>query len=569
MESESSKKIMEIETSKKLNKKQTHLKSFLQTDSTIVSSKRQASSENLNAEQNENLPEELQVDQPNESAAVKSETDPEKTNKKTNEIQEKHTFQSDWIENRNKKYKPYAQKSSKGKHYVYCSWCLKHVLIKNLYGKRGHLLSGLHIEKRNQYNKDKNEMDNPEITNYLTFSKKVRKIGYKFLNFIIENNLSWITIDKFLKFLKDNVDDSKIVRNLRMNRLRASELVTKCIKPIIGEKLESLLLDRPFSILLDETTDISRTQFLLILCQFWNDNDKAVDCLIHSMHDSSLYQDSDSIFEIIKKNILDKPYGKNLVGFSSDGASIFRGEHNGVVKKLQDVCSNKVWEIHCLPHCFSLIANFAARAIPEYIEKLVKDIYNHFTRSAQRTSKFMNLQIFMNLKSYKMLRLVSTRWLVLEECVNRLLTRWDELIKYFTEIAEPEFKHISQVMCEDEVKVYMQFLKEFLARLNSINVTFQQNSSQICRILPKISDEFNCICNLILKKAHRNMKLDKKFDLFVRVEELDLVSVDDEYCKNEEELASHFQFLYNDRINLLSVKSASKKVEIMRKFKDF
>ena len=114
---------------------------------------------------------------------------------------------------------------------------------------------------------------------------------------------------------------------------------------------------------------------------------------------------------IIKEDIIDKSYSTNLIGFSSDGASVMRGSKTGVATKLQQIYNNKLLTIHCLPHCFNLISSFASEAFHSIIEQMIKKIYNHFSNSAARNAKWHQFQVELNLKPYKIIRHATTRWL--------------------------------------------------------------------------------------------------------------------------------------------------------------
>ena len=79
--------------------------------------------------------------------------------------------------------------------------------------------------------------------------------------------------------------------------------------------------------------------------------------------------------------------------------------------------------------CFNLIGSYASKSLPKYIKPLVKSIYNHFAHSSLRVAKWLQLQVQMNLKLFKIL--VLSRWTSHFEVIARLLDRWDNLLQYF------------------------------------------------------------------------------------------------------------------------------------------
>lgn len=62
-----------------------------------------------------------------------------------------------------------------------------------------------------------------------------------------------------------------------------------------------------------------------------------------------------------------------------------RAENNSVVKKLKKKCPHLV-DIHCLPHCFHLIAGKAAKALPIEIDDFISDIFTYFSRSPKKAA---------------------------------------------------------------------------------------------------------------------------------------------------------------------------------------
>lgn len=71
-----------------------------------------------------------------------------------------------------------------------------------------------------------------------------------------------------------------------------------------------------------------------------------------------------------------------------------RAENNSVVKKLKKKCPHLV-DIHCLPHCFHLIAGKAAKALPIEIDDFISDIFTYFSRSPKKAAELKDLQAKM------------------------------------------------------------------------------------------------------------------------------------------------------------------------------
>ena len=68
---------------------------------------------------------------------------------------------------------------------------------------------------------------------------------------------------------------------------------------------------------------------------------------------------------------------RNLVGFCTDGANVMRGKNNSVVGLLKNKCPNLV-DIHCLSHCFNLIARKASEQLPDSVQNSITNIFAYF-----------------------------------------------------------------------------------------------------------------------------------------------------------------------------------------------
>jgi len=194
-----------------------------------------------------------------------------------------------------------------------------------------------------------------------------------------------------------------------------------------------------------------------LIVQFWEPGKKP-ECKIHSLIDCSSSQDAASIFDLIFEALLNKSYGNNLVAVATDGAAVLRGRKNSVVQRLREKYK-KIWDLHCISHCFNLLANYACKALPDFVENFVRLIYNYFSHSASRTKQWLDLQDEMNIKPHKILSFGVTRWSSLYVAVARILDKWESLNSYFENQGNDDSKLILQNLKDPEIIVSLQFLK--------------------------------------------------------------------------------------------------------------
>ena len=75
-------------------------------------------------------------------------------------------------------------------------------------------------------------------------------------------------------------------------------MLSNCSKSLIQQELNHLLGKHFFSVILDETTEVNKVKFMAIMIQYWSD--QGLKCLLHSLIECSVEQDSISLFQIVQ-----------------------------------------------------------------------------------------------------------------------------------------------------------------------------------------------------------------------------------------------------------------------------
>lgn len=102
----------------------------------------------------------------------------------------------------------------------------------------------------------------------------------------------------------------------------------------------------------------------------------------------------------------------NIIAYSSGTTNFTFGQYNLVVQLLKSEF-NYVQAAKCSCHLIHLVASYAASKLPK----------------SDRTST--DFQAFFDTEPLKLLSSAQTRWLSLQECVNRILEQYIALKKYF------------------------------------------------------------------------------------------------------------------------------------------
>jgi len=116
----------------------------------------------------------------------------------------------------------------------------------------------------------------------------------------------------------------------------------------------------------------------------------------------------------------------NCVAFCSDNASVMMGVHKGVAANVVKLCPS-VAIIGCACHLIHLAAQKAASELPVDIEDLLVGIYYYLEKCTKRHQDLKKCQVMCDVTTRKILKHVSTRWLSLGKCVDRLLEQWSPL----------------------------------------------------------------------------------------------------------------------------------------------
>ena len=88
--------------------------------------------------------------------------------------------------------------------------------------------------------------------------------------FTIEHDLSLNASDHFTKLLPKLCPDSKIARGFRCGRTKTTAILNEALAPDCTQNVVDVLNAQPYSIMVDEATDLGDVKTLLILAPAYN-----------------------------------------------------------------------------------------------------------------------------------------------------------------------------------------------------------------------------------------------------------------------------------------------------------
>jgi len=308
-------------------------------------------------------------------------------------------------------------------------------------------------------------------------------------------------MDHFSDLIKTCFPDSEIAKNIHLKRTKTTAIMKNVIGKCHKEYLVKCLREVKFSILTDESTDISCTkQSCVVVRYFNNDIGKIVShffelsCVFgpndHNQNKTFEGATGKNLFNSILKafNDYDIPLN-NLIGFGSDGCNVMMGAHNSVASRMiQNFPGITIWT--CICHSLHLCASEAYKSLPQRCEELTRSIYSFFSMSSKRNAQFVQFQEFCSTPTHKILHPSQTRWLSLQAVVSRLLEQWDALNLYFKDrilterllIVDSIYKSLNDPL----IKLIFLFMDYILPKFTSLNSFFQSSNVVITQLHDKM-----------------------------------------------------------------------------------
>jgi len=277
---------------------------------------------------------------------------------------------------------------------------------------------------------------------------------------------------------------------------KCKNIITRIIAKHEVQKLVEYLQTCKFSILIDESTDISNVKMMCILVRFVSPVHKIVttqllDLISIDAKDSS----ANNIFEIFKNLLQEKEIPlNNIIGMASDNAAVMIGCNNSFMSRLKLEVPGLVI-LNCICHSSALVASKACEQLPQSCENLIRNVSTYISGSAKRCAILDEFQEFFNVERNKILKISNTRWLVLHKCVVRFLDNWEVLKNYFIFCVVEEKSKSAEIILDQlnniSIKAYLLFLKYSLNFFNHFNALFQSRKVLIHKLFEESQQLIN------------------------------------------------------------------------------
>jgi len=243
------------------------------------------------------------------------------------------------------------------------------------------------------------------------------------IRLFIAAHCSILSCDHLGELCKKYFKESKAASYIKLHRSKCTAIISNVLGPHFAQCLKESIGDSFYSILIDESTDISVLKFLGITIMYFDNNLKQIISTYLSLvkMESCVAQ---AIVKAIKVTLISKGLDlQKLCGIGTDNAPVMVGVNNGVYKKLKEEIPSLI-HIPCVCHSLQLAVSAAAsETLPKNIDYLIRETYNWFCHSTLRQAQYANLYRAINdgHDPLKIVRSCETRWLSIESAVSRIL----------------------------------------------------------------------------------------------------------------------------------------------------
>ncbi|XP_039279145.1 zinc finger MYM-type protein 1-like [Nilaparvata lugens] len=210
-----------------------------------------------------------------------------------------------------------------------------------------------------------------------------------------------------------------------------NEIIDILGKSVVRSVLDKIKNSEHFSIIVDETSDISIHEQVSFCVRTVSDD------LIINEDFIGLYEtpntEAQTLFKIVKDIFarLNLPIEK-LRGQCYDGAANMRGRFKGLQKLLLDI-QPQAHYVHCTAHSLNLAVQDSLSCLPcmRDVMALAKDLINTVKESNKRINLFRNIRLESENDQANLRPLCPTRWTMRASSIQRILKNYEDLLQFF------------------------------------------------------------------------------------------------------------------------------------------
>ncbi|XP_023217583.1 uncharacterized protein LOC111619978 [Centruroides sculpturatus] len=415
------------------------------------------------------------------------------------------SFRKEWLQDKN--LKDWISEDPTAEDHVFCKYC-KCSVRAHYSDLMKHVATKKHKSNEVQCGKFQplNVLEVPRVLPLAKIRREARIALFAAMSTSINS------VDTLGEILNDEFKDvSNGKETFHMHRTKCSALIKNVLGPYLQQKhLEDLKTATKFSLMIDESTDVSDSK-LLALCSkhYSRESGKMITCFLDvveiqdgcatTMHDAVVYK--------MQELGLDK---NKLIGIATDGAASMCGRNNSLYTHLRDFCGYDLIHVKCICHSLDLVASAAKDELPSNISFMLQETTEHFSHSTLRKNIYKHLFHVMNdttdevsADPLKLTTPSKTRWLSISLCVERILNQYEDLKLYFSVYPAKDYKIrlLSEMYGDARNKAYLLFLDPILSELRRVNLLFQSENIDTFAAINELQSLFISFAKRIIKPS--------------------------------------------------------------------
>ncbi|KAL0884118.1 hypothetical protein ABMA27_016137 [Loxostege sticticalis] len=310
-------------------------------------------------------------------------------------------------------------------------------------------------------------------------------------------------IDHLTELCKDVFSDSKSA-DLKLHRTKCTQIINQVLAPHFRENLVEDIGNQKYSLILDESTDVSVTKFMGIIVRYFSEAQSTVVSAFLSLEPVDRADANGLVTSLVNCIRSHNLPLQNLVGIGTDNAAVMTGRYNSVyeILKRQHSLPNLIL-IRCVCHSLQLaVSNASRNTIPQHIEFMIRETYKWSSISSKRKIEYKELYSLINCgnEPLKILKVCDTRWLSIEPAVVRILSQWEELKLHFSLTKDKchTADLLSEMYRDEGNRLILLYLKSILNDVQTGIKVFEGENTDPVKLLTSLMNLLRSVCNRIL-----------------------------------------------------------------------
>eukprot|EP00795_Rhopilema_esculentum_P009772 gene9772-18305_t len=312
------------------------------------------------------------------------------------------------------------------------------------------------------------------------------------------------SVDHLMLLLPSIFPDSTIAANLKMHRTKCAGLIVNLISPCLFDELIEDISDSFYSLIVDESTDVSQKKMLAICIRYYSQSKQCIRTTFLKMANLGASATSDVIGAAIQRILEESGLSlANLIGIGVDGCSTMVGVHHSLSTYFKNLVPEIVM-FKCVCHSLQLAASKAAEVMPAHIDFMVRESYNWFSHSTKRLIEYKELhKTITDEIPNRLLQLSATRWMSRYECIKRIIDQWESLMLCFRMAASGQEKcytarQLSSMFQDSRNYVYLVFLEGVLKDFSRLNRLFELANADVVRLGTDLLDFYQSLLQRVV-----------------------------------------------------------------------